>query len=30
VSESGRLRHDGGTHGSGARRRRGLELPMLC
>jgi hypothetical protein len=29
ASESGRLRHDEGTHGSGARRRRGLVLPTL-
>ena len=30
VSDSGRLRHGEGTHGSGARRRRVLELPTLC
>ena len=29
VSESGRLRHGEGTRGSGARRRRVLELPTL-
>jgi hypothetical protein len=29
ASDHGRLRHDEGTHGSGARPRRGLELPTL-